>query len=517
VLTTQFSKYKAYQITGKLFFNIITQLSEIMEKTQKKGIVKFFSGKDIPLEMHKVRIVQSLKLVPVKRRQEAMDEAGFNSFLLGTKDIFLDMLTDSGTNAMSDEQLSKMFVADDAYAGSQSFVKFQKSVLDVFGKNLILPVHQGRAAENIISQTFVKKGSVVPMNYHFTTTLAHIQLNGGKVVELYTPEAMKIKSDHPFKGNIDIKKLDELIIKSGPDNIPFIRMEASTNLIGGQPFSMRNMKDVRKVADKHGLNIVLDASLIGENAYFIKKREAEYEDRSIGFILNEMCSLSDIVYFSGRKVSSSRGGAICTNSKELYNKMKDLVPLYEGFLTYGGISIREIEAMTVGLYETLLEDVVGQSPSFISYTVKELDKLGIPVIMPGGALGCHVDAKQFLSHIPQSEYPAGALVAAFYIISGIRGMERGTMSSIRDENGADILADLELMRLAFPRRVFTLSQVEYLIDRLNWLYHNRELVGGIRFVEEPPVLRFFTGRLEPIGKWPQELVAKFKADFGDSL
>ncbi len=488
-----------------------------MEKTQKNNTVKFFSGKEIPLEMHKVRIVQSVKLMPVERRAEAIKEAGYNSFLLGTKDIFLDMLTDSGTNAMSDAQLSKMFVADDAYAGSQSFVKFQNSVEKVFCKKLVLPVHQGRAAENILSKTFVKEGSIVPMNYHFTTTLAHIQLNGGKVVELYTPEAMKVKSSHPFKGNIDIARLEELIIKSGPANIPFIRMEASTNLIGGQPYSMQNMKDVRKTADKYGLIVVLDASLIGENAYFIRKREKGYEDKSIGYILNEMCGLSDIVYFSGRKVSSSRGGAICTNSKELYNKMKDLVPLYEGFLTYGGISIREIEAMAVGLDETLEEDVVGQSPSFINYTVKELDKLGIPVVMPGGALGCHVDAKQFLSHVPQSEYPAGALVAAFYIISGIRGMERGTMSSIRDENGADILSDLELMRLAFPRRVFTLSQVEYLIDRLNWLYHNRQLVGGTIFVEEPPVLRFFTGRLAPIGNWPDKLVAKFKADFGESL
>jgi len=488
-----------------------------MEKTKKNGSVKFFNGKEIPLEMHKVRIVQSLKLVPVERRLEAIREAGFNSFLLGTKDIFLDMLTDSGTNAMSDQQLSKMFVADDAYAGSQSFVKFEKSVLDVFGKKLILPVHQGRAAENILSQIFVKKGSVVPMNYHFTTTLAHIQLNGGTVVELYTPEAMIIKSSNPFKGNIDITRLDELIVKYGRENIPFIRMEASTNLIGGQPFSMKNFKDVRKVADKHNVIIVLDASLIGENAYFIRKREAEYENKSIGIILKEMCDLADIVYFSGRKVSSSRGGAICTNNKDLYNKMKDLVPLYEGFLTYGGISIREIEAMTVGLYETMEEDVVGQSPSFINYAVTELDKLGIPVIMPGGALGCHVEAETFLPHIEQKYYPAGALVAAFYLISGVRGMERGTISSIRDDNGNDILADLELMRLAFPRRVFTLSQVEYLIDRLNWLFHNKELVGGLKFVEEPPVLRFFTGRLEPVGNWPEKLMAKFKADFGDSL
>jgi tyrosine phenol-lyase len=488
-----------------------------MENNQKKGTVKFFSGKQIPLEMHKVRIVQSLNLVPVERRAEAMGEAGYNTFLLGTKDIFLDMLTDSGTNAMSDQQLSKMFVADDAYAGSQSFVRFQKSVADVFGKNLILPVHQGRAAENIISQIFVKQGSIVPMNYHFTTTLAHIQLNGGKVVELYTPEATKIKSTHPFKGNIDITRLDDLIKTSGAENVPFIRMEASTNLIGGQPFSMANLKDVRKVADKYNRIIVMDASLIGENAYFIKKREAEYADKSIGEILKEMCDLCEIVYFSGRKVSSSRGGAICTNNSELFNKMKDLVPLYEGFLTYGGISIREIEAMAQGLYETLDEDVVGQSPSFISYAAEELDKLGIPVILPGGALGCHIDAMQFVSHIPQSEYMAGALAAAFFIISGVRGMERGTISSIRDENGNDILADLELLRLAFPRRVFTLSQTEYIIDRLNWLYQNRELVGGLKFVEEPPVLRFFGGRLAPVNNWPEKLVAKFKADFGDSL
>lgn len=488
-----------------------------MENKMQKRTVKFFSGKEIPLEMHKVRIVQSLNLVPVDRRLQAIAEAGYNSFLLGTKDIFLDMLTDSGTNAMSDTQLSKMFVADDAYAGSQSFVKFQKSVNEVFGKSLILPVHQGRAAENIISKTFVKEGTVVPMNYHFTTTLAHIQLNGGKVVELFTPEAMIIKSSNPFKGNIDIQRLEDLIKEYGSHRVPFIRMEASTNLIGGQPFSMQNMKDVRKVADKHGVMIVLDASLIGENAYFIKKREAEYADKSIGHILNEMCGLSDIVYFSGRKVSSSRGGAICTNNKDLFNKMKDLVPLYEGFLTYGGISIREIEAMAVGLMETLDEDVVGQSPNFINYAVTELDKLGLPVIMPGGALGCHVEAQKFMPQVPQSEYPAGALVAAFYIISGIRGMERGTLSSIRDENGNDILADLELMRLAFPRRVFTLSQVEYLIDRLNWLYHNRELVGGLKFVEEPPVLRFFTGRLAPIGDWPEKLAKAFKKDFGDSL
>jgi len=247
-----------------------------MENTLTNGAVKFFSGKQIPLEMHKVKIVQSLNLVPVERRLEAIEEAGFNSFLLNTRDIFLDMLTDSGTNAQSDAQVSKMFIADEAYAGSQSFTRFEESVLRIFGKKFVLPVHQGRAAENILSKSYVKEGSVIPTNYHFTTTLAHIQLNGGKVLELYTSEAMKVRSSHPFKGNMDIGRLEEAIQKEGAENIPFIRMEASTNLLGGQPFSLQNLRDVRKTADKYGIQIVMDASLVGENAYFIKIREKAY-------------------------------------------------------------------------------------------------------------------------------------------------------------------------------------------------------------------------------------------------
>lgn len=488
-----------------------------MEKISTNGTVRFFNGKDIPLEMHKVKIVQSISLVPVERRLEAIREAGFNSFLLKTNDIFLDMLTDSGTNAQSDAQVSKMFIADEAYAGSQSFTRFQESVLQVFGKKFVMPAHQGRAAEHLLSKTFVREGSVIPTNYHFTTTLAHIQLCGGKVLEIFTDEAMKVRSSFPFKGNMDIVKLEKAIADYGSENIPYIRMEASTNLIGGQPFSMENLREVRRVADRHGIMIILDASLVGENAYMIKLRENGYNDASLASILLEMSSMCDIIYFSGRKVSSSRGGAICTDSEEIFDKIKFLIPVYEGFLTYGGIPIKELESMAEGLRETLDEHVVNQSPRYISYMVNELDKLGIPVIMPGGALGCHVDAGQFLSHIPQKEYPAGALIAAYYIISGVRGMERGTMSNNRDENGDDILSDLELMRLAVPRRVYTLSQIEYVIDRLNWLYHNRELVGGLRFTEEPPLLRFFIGRLEPLSDWPQKLAAKYRSDFGDSL
>ena len=257
--------------------------------------------------------------------------------------------------------------------------------------------------------------------------------------------------------------------------------------------------------------------MIGENAYFIKKREPEFKNASIAKILRTMCDLSDIVYFSARKVSSSRGGGIATNSEALLKKMKHLIPVYEGFFTYGGISVREIEAMAVGLRETLDDTVISQSPSFIEYLVNALESHGIPVVTPPGGLGCHVDAMGFLPHVPQAQYPAGALAAAFYLISGVRGMERGTISSIRDENGNDILADVELLRLAMPRRVFTLSQVKYVEDRLNWLYKNRDLVGGLKFVEEPPILRFFDGRLGPVSDWPEKLMAKFREDFGDSL
>lgn len=479
--------------------------------------IKFYKMGEMPLELHKVRVVQKLHLVPINRRLEAIEEAGFNTFRLSTKDVFLDMLTDSGTNAMSDNQVSAMFQADDAYAGSQSFYRLQTAVEDVLGKKYFLPVHQGRAAENVICKTFVTKGSVVPTNYHFTTTLAHIMECGGRIEELLHDHALEIRSSHPFKGNMDINKLEECINRVGAENIPFIRMEASTNLIGGQPFSIRNMMDVRQVCDKHGIMLLLDASLLGENAYLVKQREEAWKENSMGDILKMITGLADLVYFSARKLSSSRGGGICTNKKELYSKMEALIPLYEGFLTYGGISVREIEAMAVGLYETLDETMISQSPTFIKYMVETLDAAGIPVITPPGVLGCHVDAGSFCSHIPQAEYPAGALAAALYLISGVRGMERGTVSSIRDENGNDVLADAELLRLAIPRRVFTLSQINYAIDRLQWLYDNREMIGGLRFVYEPPVLRFFMGGMEATSDWPERLVAKFRKDFGDSL
>lgn len=480
--------------------------------------IKFNKLKPVPLEMHKPVIVQKLHLKSIDERLKAMRDAGFNTFLLDTSNIFLDMLTDSGVNAMSNNQLSAMMLADDAYAGSQSFFKLEKAVQKFFNMNFFLPVHQGRAAEHIISRSFIQPGDVIPMNFHFTTTRAHIELAGGTVEELIIDEVFNIKSDNPFKGNMDIEKLEKCIARVGIEHIPFIRMEVTTNLTGGQPVSLKNLREVKKVADKHKIILVIDACLIAENAFFIKEREKEFSHLSIQEIIHEITKLGNIVYFSGRKLGAARGGGIVTNNKELFEKMKVLIPLFEGFFTYGGMSIREIEALAVGLGEFTDETVISQMPLFIKHVVEELDKLNIPVITPAGALGIHIDAKKFLGHIPQDQYPAGALAAALFLISGVRGMERGTISTDRDpKTGKEILSELELVRLAVPRRVFSLSQMTFLIDRILWLFENRTIVGGLKFVDEPKVLRFFGGRLAPINDWAEKLVAKFKQDFRASL
>lgn len=477
--------------------------------------VKFHSGAVIPLEMHKVRIVQKLRLLPVEDRVAAMNAAGNNTFLLQNADVFMDMLTDSGVNAMSDRQQSAMLLADDAYAGSATYTRLAEKLREIFGMEFFLPTHQGRAAENIISETLVTPGSVVPMNYHFTTSKAHITHRGGEVVELIRPEGLEVTSTLGFKGNLDAAALAELAASGR--HIAYVRVELGTNLIGGQPLSLANLREIRQVCDEFGLLLVLDASLLADNLYFIREREPGYADVPVAAIAREIADLSDVLYFSARKLGHARGGGICLRERALHDRMRSLVPFFEGFLTYGGMSVREMEAITVGLEETMDPDMISQGPLFIRYMVDSLVARGVPMITPAGGLGAHVNAMEFLAHVPQTQYPAGALAAALYIAGGIRGMERGTMSEQRNPDGSEPLANMELLRLALPRRVFTLSQVEYAIDRLTWLHENRELVGGLEFVEEPPVLRFFYGRLEPTSDWQQQLAAKFRADFGDSL
>jgi len=479
--------------------------------------IKYYSGESFPVEMHKTRIIQRLDLVPIERRLEAINEAGYNTFLLQNKDIFLDMLTDSGVNAMSDRQLSAMMAPDDSYAGSATFTRLEETTQRLFGKKYLLPAHQGRACEHLISKVYIKEGDIIPMNYHFTTTKAHINLMGGEVVELHYPDAFEIESTNPFKGNMPPELLREAIEKYGVDRIPFVRMEAGTNLIGGQPISLANLKEIYGICKEYDLPLIMDASLLADNLYFIKIREEAYKDVDVTDILREISDYTDIMYFSARKLGQARGGGICTNDEYANMKIRELIPVYEGFLTYGGMSVREMEAIAVGLEEITDFHMISQGPQFIEYMVNELKSRGVPVVTPSGGLGCHVDAMDFVSHVPQSEYPAGALAAATYIAGGIRGMERGTMSEARDAEGNEPMADMELLRLALPRRVFTLSQVQYAIDRLTWLYENRDLIGGLRFVEEPSKLRFFLGRLEPVSDWQDKLVAKFKADMGDSL
>ena len=479
--------------------------------------VKFLSGENIPLEMHKVRMVQKLTLLPIEDRVRSMQGAGFNTFLLKNRDVFLDMLTDSGVNAMSENQYAAMMQADDSYAGSETFYRLEAVLQDIFGMKYFLPAHQGRACENILAHAFVQPESVALMNYHFTTTKALITQVGGSVEEIICDEGLKIQSELPFKGDIDIDKLNESIKRLGKEKISFVRIEAGTNLVGGQPVSMSNMREVSRICRNEGLLLIFDASLLADNLYFIKTRDAAYKDIDIQAITQEIASLMDIVYFSARKLGAARGGGILVSDDSLFLKMRQLVPLFEGFLTYGGMSVREMEAMAVGLRETMDMDVISQTPIFVEALSNELIAKGIPVVTPPGGLGCHLDATKFCEHIHQTQYRAGALAAAMFIAGGVRGMERGTLSEQRREDGSERFSEMELLRLAIPKRVFTLSQIKYAADRIAWLYKNRHLIGGLEFVEEPEVLRFFFGRLKAVGNWPELLLEQFRRDFGDSL
>jgi len=476
--------------------------------------IRLSDGTEIPIEMHKIRVVQKVRLAPARERLHAMEEAGYNTFLLRTRDIFMDMLTDCGTNAMSDNQQSAMLLADDAYAGSDSFYKLEDSVKELFGYQYLLPAHQGRACEHLLAKTFITPGTFIPMNYHFTTTKAHFNLMGATVLELFGPEALKTESSYPFKGNMDLGRLKAAIDEHGVAKIPFVRMEATTNLIGGQPFSMANLREIKAMIEPLKIPLVLDASLISENAYFIRQREAGYANKSIKEIVLEMMSIADLCYLSGRKSCMVRGGLIATNRKDLHEAIRPWLPVYEGFYTYGGMSSKEIEAMAVGMREMTELEIAGSSADAIKFFIDRLLEKKVPVVTPAGGLAAHLDAMRFIPHVPQTEYPAGALAAAAFIVSGIRGMERGTISMDRDEKGNDVPSDIELLRLAVPRRVFTMSHMLYATDRLKWLLDHRELIGGLEFYEEPPILRFFGGKLKPKNNWGAKLAAAFEKDFG---
>jgi tryptophanase len=480
--------------------------------------VKFYQAQNqVPLEMHKVRMVQKLSLLPVEERLKKIQEAGNNTFLLQNRDIYLDMLTDSGVNAMTDLQMAASMRADDSYAGSETFTRVKNAVKEVFGTDNVLPAHQGRACENILASALVKPGQVALMNFHFTTTKAHVTRMGGTVEELVAEKGLAPQSDDPFKGDFDLGKLRTTIEEKGAENVAFVRVEAGTNLIGGQPVSLENMLAVTDICHDNNIISVLDASLLQDNVYFMKTREARCKYMDIKSIYHLLADHFDIIYFSARKLGFAKGGIITSKDAKYTKMMMEYIPLYEGFLTYGGIDVRTMEAMAQGLYESLDMEYINQGPEFINYLAKELHEYGVPVILPAGGLGCHLNAGAFVPDMPHNEYPAAAVAAALYIAGGIRGMERGTLSEQRNPDGTEPFSELELMRLAVPRRVYTLSQLKYVADRVKWVWDNRELIGGLEWVEEPSVLRFFFGRLKEKGYWQEQLAEKFRKDFGDSL
>ena len=480
--------------------------------------VKFYQAQNqVPLEMHKVRMVQKLSLLPVEERLKKIQEAGNNTFLLQNRDIYLDMLTDSGVNAMTDLQMAASMRADDSYAGSETFTRVKNAVKEVFGTDNVLPAHQGRACENILASALVKPGQVALMNFHFTTTQAHITRMGGTVEELVAEKGLAPQSDDPFKGDFDLGKLRATIEEKGAENVAFVRVEAGTNLIGGQPVSLENMLAVTDICHDNNIISILDASLLQDNVYFMKTREARCKYMDIKSIYHLLADHFDIIYFSARKLGFAKGGIITSKDAKYTKMMMEYIPLYEGFLTYGGIDVRTMEAMAQGLYESLDMEYINQGPEFINYLAKELHEYGVPVILPAGGLGCHLNAGAFVPDMPHNEYPAAAVAAALYIAGGIRSMERGTLSEQRNPDGTEPFSELELMRLAVPRRVYTLSQLKYVADRVKWVWDNRELIGGLEWVEEPSVLRFFFGRLKEKGYWQEQLAEKFRKDFGDSL
>lgn len=480
--------------------------------------VKFYQAQNqVPLEMHKVRMVQKISLLPVEERLKRIQEAGNNTFLLQNRDIYLDMLTDSGVNGMTDLQMAAAMRADDSYAGSETFTRVKEAVKEVFGTENVLPAHQGRACENILASALVKPGQVALMNFHFTTTKAHITRMGGTVEELIAEKGLKPQTDDPFKGDFDLEKLRATINEKGAENVAFVRVEAGTNLIGGQPVSLENMLAVADICHDNKIISVLDASLLQDNVYFMKTREARCKYMDIKSIYHLLADHFDIIYFSARKLGFAKGGIITSKDAKYTKMMMEYIPLYEGFLTYGGMDVRSMEAMAQGLYESLDMEYINQGPEFINYLAKELHDYGVPVVLPAGGLGCHLNAGAFVPELPHNEYPAAAVAAALYIAGGIRGMERGTLSEQRNPDGTEPYSELELMRLAVPRRVYTLSQLKYVADRVKWLWDNRTLIGGLEWVEEPSVLRFFFGRLKEKGYWQEQLAEKFRKDFGDSL
>lgn len=451
-------------------------------------------------EYYKIKMIEPLKKTTREYRENLLKKIGYNLFYLDSKDVFIDLLTDSGTSAMSDSQWSAMMVGDEAYAGSSSFHRLEYAIKKNMGYKYVLPTHQGRAAENILFLIMIKKGDYVPNNMHFDTTKAHVLHKKGVPIDVVCDEAFNPTSKYPFKGNIDINKLKNLIEDKGKDKIPLVMMTITCNSGGGQPASMENIKKVRELTKKYDIPFFLDACRFAENAYFIKKREIGYENKSIKEIVLEMMSYSDGCTFSGKKDALSNiGGFLALNDEKLYLEGATWLVLFEGFITYGGMSGRDMEAMAQGLEEVLDENYLETRIKQVEYLGNRLLEANIPIIQPIGGHAVYIDVGRFSPHISKDNFPGQALAVELYLEAGIRSVEIGTVLAGREpKTGKNIHPKLELLRLAIPRRVYTNAHMNVVANALINIYKRREKIEGFKFIYEPPRLRHFLARFEPI-------------------
>ena len=448
-------------------------------------------------EPYKIKMVERLHMTTREERQVALRAAGWNTFLLRSKDVYIDLLTDSGTNAMSDVQWAGMMLGDEAYAGSENYYHLEDAVRRYYGYEHLVPTHQGRGAEHILSRILIKPGDVVPGNMYFTTTRAHQELAGGAFEDIIVDEAHDPTNLDPFKGNVDLGKLERLIGRVGPSRIPYVSVAATVNMAGGQPISLENLRAVRALCQHHGVRVILDATRAIENAWFIRQREAGQSERRLAEILRDMCACTDGCTMSGKKdLLVNIGGFLALNERAVFEEARNMVVLYEGLHTYGGLAGRGMEAMARGIEEAVDEAHMAARIGQVEYVGRRLIEAGVPVVQPLGGHAVFLDARRFLPHLQQTDYPAQALAGELYLESGLRTMERGVVSAGRDEHGHEHAPKLELVRLTFPRRVYTQAHCDVVVETVLDVFARAAAVKGLRMTYEPRYLRFFQARFE---------------------
>ena len=452
-------------------------------------------------EPWKIKVVEHIRMTTRAKRERHIREAGWNTFLIKSEDVYIDLLTDSGTNAMSDRQWAGMMLGDEAYAGSRNFYALETAVRDVYGFPELIPTHQGRGAENILSQICIKPGDHVPGNMYFTTTRLHQELAGATFHDVIIDEAHDPESEHPFKGNVDLAKLDALVREVGADRVPYICVAVTVNLAGGQPVSLANLRAVAGYCRPRGIKVMLDATRAVENAWFIQQREPQMRDRTVAEIVRMLCDCADGATMSGKKDSLVNiGGWLGLRDASLAERARNLVVVYEGLHTYGGLAGRDMEAMAIGIRESVEEDYIRSRIGQVYYLGEQLQAAGVPLVKPIGGHAVFLDAAAILDHLPRDQFPAQALAAALYVESGVRSMERGAVSAGRDpKTGENRYPKLELVRLTIPRRVYTQAHMDVVAESVAEVFENRRKVHGLHFGYEPEYLRFFQARFVPVG------------------